>query len=86
MYIKNKLKLTKDFEDTLNTIYDVYVLEDDCNLDDGAKHLKQCYKYVIEDMMLHGCILKSGGKQNARKRIGTIFGRIGKIFSRGRHT
>ena len=53
---KLKIKLKKDFEEILNTIYEVYVLEDDKKLDAGAKELKKHYKYVIEDMESHDCL------------------------------
>ena len=53
MITNRKLKLKPTFESQLNFIYNTYVLEDDNNLDEGAKELKEHYKYVIEDMKLH---------------------------------
>ena len=50
------LEINKDLKSHLNFIYEVYVLEDDNNLDDNAKELKEHYKYVIEDMVLHNCL------------------------------
>lgn len=50
------IKLKEDFEECLQSIYNIYVLEDDKNLDEGAKELKDHYKYVIEDMLQLDCL------------------------------
>lgn len=39
--------------DTLSALYDSYVLADDSTLTDDAIELKNCYKYVINDLVLH---------------------------------
>ncbi len=51
-----KIKLKKDFQSYLNFIYDCYVLEDDSKLDEGAKELKEHFKYVIDYLELHDCL------------------------------
>ncbi len=51
-----KLKIKQDLEQILDFIYRTYVLEDDNNLDDGAKELKEHYRYVIKDLELHDCL------------------------------
>ena len=50
------IKIFNDLESYLNFIYETYVLEDDKNLDKSAIELKQHYKYVIDDMVLHNCL------------------------------
>ncbi len=50
------IKILNDLESYLNFIYETYVLEDDNNLDKNAIELKQHYKYVIDDMVLHNCL------------------------------
>ena len=59
--IDRKLKLKPTFESQLNFIYNTYVLEDDNNLDEGAKELKEHYKYIIEDMKLHDDLMEVEG-------------------------
>lgn len=53
-----KLMLKPTFESQLNFVYNTYVLEDDKNLDDKAKELKEHYKYVIEDMKFHDDLME----------------------------
>lgn len=51
-----KIKLKKDLENTLNMIYNNYILENNNNLNKSAIELKEHYKYVLEDLELHNCI------------------------------
>ena len=51
-----RIRLSKSAEDVLDFIYNTYVIEDDSKLDDSAKELKQHYKFVLEDLMLHDVV------------------------------
>lgn len=51
-----RIRLSKSAEDVLDFIYNTYVIEDDSKLDESAKELKQHYKFVLEDLMLHDVV------------------------------
>ena len=53
------IKIIDDLESYFNFIYDIYILEDNKNLDKSAIELKKHYEYVIDDLELHNCIEKN---------------------------